>query len=235
MRIECNICGGTNLVAGGLRGLMVCQDCSAHPVTRILWLLLTESGLLRPGVRILHIAPERAFADRLRAVAGENYDPVDIDPAGYAHVPGTRPFDLCADAAELPSAFYDLVIHSHVMEHVKCNVTAVLWHLHRALRPGGLHLCCIPFTRDRYSSEDLAPLSQEDAIARFGQNDHVRIFGARDVQDTVGRLFRLPGDYDLLRRFPAELLDRYAIPDVARAGWTPHSVLALAKDDLLLA
>jgi phosphoglycolate phosphatase len=120
------------------------------------------------------------------------------------------------------------------MEHVRCNVSAVLVHLHRALAPGGHQLCCIPFMRNRHSSEDLAPLTAEEAMQRFGQDDHVRVFGALDADATVGMIFRLPPTYDLTATFDTERLDRHAIPEVARSGWTPHSVLVLAKDDLLL-
>lgn len=234
MNTECNICGGDRLVPGGARGLPVCQDCSSHPVTRLLWLQLQDHGLLAPGKRVLHIAPERALAPRLRAIFGDGYDPVDFDPTIYAHVDGVRPFDLCVDAQKLETASYDLVIHSHVMEHVQCNVTAVLFHLHRALRVDGMQLCCIPFHRNSHSEEDLAPLTVEDAEQRFGQDDHVRRFGAADVQQTLGMLFRLPDHYDLERDIGADRLARYAIPDFLWRGWSPSSVLALGKDDLLL-
>lgn len=230
----CNICGSARIAPGGARGLPVCQDCSSHPVTRVIWLNLTANDLLTPGKRVLHIAPERAFAPRLREIFGDGYDPVDMNPAGYAHVPGVRRMDLCADAAKLESGSYDLIIHSHVMEHVQCNVTAVLFHLHRALRPGGKQLCCVPFSRNSHSSEDLGRLSPEDALARFGQDDHVRRFGDADVQTTLGMLFRLPGEYDLTRSFDPEQLAAHAIPERFWRGWTPTSVLVLDKDDLLL-
>jgi phosphoglycolate phosphatase len=231
---ECNICGSTDIRPGGARGLPVCHGCSAHPVTRVMWLTLIARNLLAPGKRVLHIAPERALAPRLRAILGDNYEPVDIDPAAYAHVPGVRKMDLCADAPKLPSKAYDLILHSHVMEHVQCNVTAVLAHLHRALREDGFQVCCIPFRREQHSAEDLGPLSAEEAERRFGQDDHVRTFGALDVPQTLGMIFALPDRYDLADQFGPDLLDRHAIPDIARTGWTAHSVLALGKSDLLL-
>ena len=231
---SCNVCGGSRIAPGGARGLPVCRDCSAHPVTRLLWLTLAAHDLLKPGKRVLHIAPERAFAPRLREIFGSGYDPVDIDPAAYEHVSGVRRMDLCADAPKLETASYDLIIHSHVMEHLRCNVTAVLFHLHRALRPGGAQVCCIPFSRNNHSSEDLTPLSAEEATLRFGQGDHVRRFGDADVHATLGMLFRLPESYDLTRSFAPELLAAHASPEAFWRAWTPHSVLVLEKGDLLL-
>jgi phosphoglycolate phosphatase len=88
--------------------------------------------------------------------------------------------------------------------------------------------------RGRTFAEDLAPLSAEEATRRFGQDDHVRLFGAHDIQATLGMVFALPHDYDLVARFGADLLTRHAIPEPAWSGWSANSVLVLEKDDLLL-
>ena len=213
---------------------MICADCRSDGRTRLTWLILQSRDLLRPGLRCLHLAPENALAPRLRALLGAGYDPVDIAPELFSHAPGIRCFDLVRDAPSLPSGAYDLILHSHVMEHVRGNVTAILYHLHRALAPQGKQVCCIPFMRDRHYAEDLGPLSPDEATARFGQDDHVRVFGARDVAATIGMIFRLPDDYDLLGTYGAELLARYAIPEPAWSGWSANSVLVLGKDDLLL-
>lgn len=182
---------------------------------------------------MLHIAPERAFAERLSALLGEGYEPVDIDPAAYSFAPGIRRLDLC-DAAKLPSARYDVVLHSHVMEHVPCNLTAVMFHLHRSLKAGGRQICCIPFGRGAWSAEDLGPLEPGEALQRFGQEDHVRRFGSEDVGRTLGMIFKLPDNYDLARDVDPGLLRQYNIPERLWRGWSPNSVLAIEKGDLLL-
>jgi phosphoglycolate phosphatase len=185
-------------------------------------------------LRCLHIAPEAALAPRLHALLGEGYEPVDIDPGRFPFAPNIRPFDLVADVASLPSGTYDLILHSHVMEHVQGNVTAILFHLHRALRSDGSHVCCMPIIRDRHYAEDLGPLPPEEAQMRFGQEDHVRIFGALDLPLTLGMIFALPKRYELLDDYDAPLLVRHAIPEVAWSGWSANSVLVLKKADLLL-
>lgn len=229
----CNICGHQGMIVRPSREI-ICTGCGSHGRMRLMWLILTRHDLLRPGLRCLHIAPEAALAPYLHAIFGEGYEPVDIAPDLYPFAPGIRRFDLVRDAAALPSGVYDLILHSHVMEHVRANVTAVLFHLHRALKPEGRQVCCIPVIRDRHYAEDLAPLAPEDAIARFGQDDHVRLFGTHDLQATLGMLFRLPERYDLLRDYDADLLARHGIPEIAWSGWSANSVLMLGKQDLLL-
>lgn len=39
--------------------------------------------------------------------------------------------------------------------------------------------------RARLYAEDLGPLAPDEAVRRFGQNDHVRLFGAHDLQATL--------------------------------------------------
>ena len=229
---ECNICGSLSLFQRGRQA--ICVTCGSDARTRLIWLLLTSRALLRPGLRVLHLAPERAVAGRIGALVGGGYDPVDLNPSDFPEVAGIRKLDLAGAAATLPTGCYDLIIHSHVMEHVRCNVTAVLFHLHRALSPDGRQVCSIPITRDSHYAEDLSPLEEDEAIRRFGQSDHVRCFGAFDIQLTLGMIFRLPQTYDLHDEFDAAVLDRYGIHPAMRMGWSPSSVLVLEKADLLL-
>jgi phosphoglycolate phosphatase len=195
-------------------------------------LVLEALGLPRRGSRVLHFAPETSLHGWLRERTGDGYDPVDFDPWRYRHAKA-RKFDLTVDAERLESASYDLIIHSHVMEHIPCNVTAVLFHLHRALKPDGMQVCCIPFLKDRHSEESFEALSPEEATRRFGQHDHLRRFGALDAAQTIGMIFALP-DYDLRDLVPEEDLVRHNIPRYAWTGLTQHTILTLAKADLKL-
>jgi len=231
---SCNICGGRDLLPRGNRGNMICASCRSDGRTRLLWLMLTSRALLRPGLRCLHFAPEAALAPRLHALLGDGYEPVDIEPDRYPFAPNIRRLDLVTDAAALPSGAYDLILHSHVMEHLRGNITAILFHLHRALKPDGKQVCCIPVMRDRHYAEDLEPLSAEEAGPRFGQGDHVRVFGARDLQVTLGMIFALPQSYDLLAEYDAALLAHHGIPELAWSGWSANSILVVGKEDLLL-
>src|SRR3546814_17373430 len=95
----------------------------------------------------------------------------------------------------------DLILHSHVMEHIPCNITAVLYHLHRSLKPEGKQVCCVPIIRDGPYAEDLGPTSADDAAARFGQDDHVRTFGGQATRRHSGMLFSLPASHHPTRAF----------------------------------
>lgn len=232
--LGCPICGSSAFVANHKGGYVQCDGCDSNERARLLWMTLVREGLLTPGKRVLHIAPELSLAERFHAIWGDGYEPVDIDPANYAFAPNIRRIDLVEDAAKLPSDHYDLIIHSHVMEHIPCNITAILYHLHRSLKPSGKQVCCVPIIRDGHYAEDLGLIAPEDAVVRFGQDDHVRTFGGRDIQWTLGMLFALPETYDLTRSFDEATLIANNIPRINWRGWSPNSVLVLEKDDLLL-
>jgi phosphoglycolate phosphatase len=184
-------------------------------------------------MKILHFAPEEGLSRLFAERAGDGYQPVDINPARYRHCQ-VRRFDLVTDSESLPNDAYDMIVHVHVMEHIPCNWTAVLFHLHRALRPDGFHIFCLPIMGGFYE-ECLADLGPEENAKRFGQWDHVRRFGARDIEKTLGMVFKLPVRYDLEQEFGAEVLDAHSIPRYSRFGMNCDTILVMRKDDLKLA
>lgn len=231
---SCNLCGSTEFNAMGRRENAQCSGCGSLERTRAMMLILQEIKPDLEGCRVLHFAPERALTRYfLDKVGAENYHAADIAPEDYAYA-DTQQFDLCSDLFGLEPSSYDLIIHSHVLEHVPCNYAAVMYGLHRALKPDGLQLCCIPFETGAYR-EDCSHLSKEERVQRFGQRDHYRRFGIADLQLTIGMMFDIPETYDLEDEFSADELDSYNIPEHARKGFNPSTVLSLRKHDLRLA
>lgn len=228
----CNICNSSNWGDMGSRKGVRCNSCRSLERTRVMKLFLDKYELPKSGSKILHFAPEKGFLQFLSSVEGVSYRGVDFAPENF-NFGNIERFDLCTDAQTLPSNEYDLIVHSHVMEHVPCNITAVLYHLHRALKPGGKHVMCIPFLGESYE-EDLKPLTLQEAKKRFGQDDHVRKFGTSDMDRTIGMIFKIPKDYTLYEYFSRNELDKHNIPEEQRNGYTLSSVFMLDKDDLLL-
>lgn len=228
----CNVCGGSTFGDMRARRGVRCSTCGSLERTRVMMLQLERLAIPTPEQRVLHFAPERGLSRRLRAaVRAGNYTAYDLHPENFH--PGTERFDLCRQVGELPTGRYDLIVHSHVLEHLPCNYTAVLFHLHRALTATGVHLCSTPILPGHYEDQWVG-LTEAERKKRFGQEDHVRRFGLDDLAVTLGMVFRLPARYDLTDVFSPEELDRVNIPDYARQGYSQHSVLVLRKEDLLL-
>ncbi|MGQ3212940.1 hypothetical protein [Shinella sp.] len=187
----CNICDGTQFQTFAGRENAQCANCTALERTRALHHLIQTGDMISAGSRVLHFAPELGLAKKIRDVVGpENHDCFDLFPQRFNASIGVRKFDLMTDVYGLPSEEYDLVLHSHIMEHVPCWVAGILWHLHRSLKRTGVHLFCIP-VMPGHSSEDIGPLSDEERTRRFNQKDHVRRFGDQDIERTIGTIFDL--------------------------------------------
>lgn len=157
--------------AGGRRECPRCASVQRH---RLLWLYLerhTELG--RAPIRLLHFAPEPGLRGRLSSLPGIDYVAGDLDPA-----PGDLALDITGTG--LPAASFDAVLCVHVLEHVPDD-RAALRELHRLLRPGGWAIVQVPLMLDR-TDEDPGLADPGERLRRFGQADHVRIYG-RDFLD----------------------------------------------------
>lgn len=228
---ECNFCGGTAFRDKKDRVDAKCATCGALERTRLLWMTL-QSHPMAPGTRVLHIAPEKALYDAFKAQVGDGYVCADLEPGNFPFAPDCRTIDLTR-LEDWETGSFDLIVHSHVMEHIPCTLAYPLWHLHRMLSPAGRHVCVIPFLPGHYD-ECLGPLSGAERRRRFGQNDHVRRIGTDDVDQHLGKLLRLPDAYDATARFGSDALDRARIPPHLRRGLTIATVLDLGRDDMLL-
>lgn len=219
----CPLCDGREFIDDKTRVGTKCAGCGSLPRTRVCWLMIDKHVPLKQGSRVLHLAPEKAIAKKLHERCGDGYEPVDYDAerySGITRITGrpVRKFNLCADAANLPSDTYDLVVHNHVLEHIPCNYTRALQELHRAVAPGGTHLFSVPMN-DGYYQEDLDPnTSTEERLRRFGRVDHLRRFGRANFEDTLGAVFGLKNDYSIEPHLSRADIKRAHLVGVGKLG-----------------
>ena len=230
----CNICGssafgdtygkaGSAFIRAGVR----CEGCGSLERHRLIFELLRARGLLSGSRRILHLAPEECLATILRNRFGSNYLCGDLDPTQFAFAGVTR-IDLCQDLDRFAPGSFDIVLHNHVLEHVACDYRAVAAALHHLLKPGGLHIFSIPFMEGGFR-EALDARTDEERTAQFGQWDHMRIFSAEDLPQTLGSVLPLPEDYDATRLVPAATLAAINVPEAEWRTFNNNAVFVLEK------
>jgi SAM-dependent methyltransferase len=179
-RHECPCCGGRFarfIVRDGAS--RVCPGCRSRERQRVLWLYLQrELGIESSRARVLHLAPEAALHERLRAIPSLRYETGDLEPGPLV--------DRTMDVGALPHAdgSLDLVLCSHVLEHVPDDVGAAR-ELARVLAPGAVALIQVPVDEglDR-TYEDPGITTPDGRLRAFGQADHVRVYAA-DVSDRL--------------------------------------------------
>ena len=180
--LHCPICGAeaARFLPFGLdkRRNAQCPGCGSVERHRLLWLYLTRhTDLLHRRLEVLHSAPEACLEPVLRGLPNLRYRSVDrFNPRA----------DLIADLTDLPvpDRRYDLVLTSHVLEHIRDDGAAIA-ELARVLRPGGQAIVMVPYDPRRARTEEGADISDPaERMARFGHPFHYRIYGP----DLVGRL-----------------------------------------------
>lgn len=211
---RCPICGGdrfqsmTRAIARQIKaGLVseqaaqrrqsICSGCGSRPRHRLMFATLQTLDLLRPEKQVLHIAAEPALLPRFKAIYGESYTVANLSMEAMAALQDVNKvtFDMCRPTTL--HARYDVVIHSHVLEHVHCNWALALMRVNTLLTEGGVHIFCIPVHEQGYYKEDLDPnLPLAVRIDEFGKDDHVRKFFKHAFLEEIQELCRLTG-FDL--------------------------------------
>jgi SAM-dependent methyltransferase len=190
---ECPCCGGrfrrmSRRRISGWGG--ICPRCRSHPRHRAIALLLDRGDL--PGRRLLHFAPEPLFDRVFARLPGIERVTADL------HAPADLRLDI--SAMDLPDSSFDLILCSHVLEHVPDD-RAAMRELHRVLSDGGLALVLVPYRPELTTYEDPSISSPVDRMVAFGQQDHVRIYGS-DLADRLR-----DAGFEVEDRTAAELFD----------------------------
>lgn len=173
-RVECPCCASTFSAFMPHRGQpdSRCPRCGAMERHRLLWLYLqSETDLWSASLRLLHFAPEWAFLRRFRRMENLDYVTADLD-SGLA----AEHFDITA--IPHPDASFDVVLCNHVLEHVPDD-RAAMREIRRVLRPDGWAILMSPVARNAtVTVEDPDVTTPDERLRRYGQEDHVRLYGA---------------------------------------------------------
>jgi SAM-dependent methyltransferase len=207
--VECPCCGGKfrRFVPYGVRPRRPhaqCPACGSVERHRLIWLYLRErTDLFVRAQRMLHVAPEASFQARLRAIPGLRYASADL----ASRLAGVR-----ADVQRLPFAdgAFDALFCHHVLEHVPDD-RAAMRELLRVLRPGGWALLQSPIrSRQAETDEDASVVDPRERERRFGQRDHVRLYG-RDYADRLRSAGFVVEPDRFYHSLPPELRERYGL------------------------
>lgn len=154
-----------------LRKNALCPGCGSLERHRFLWLYLDRTlNLPRRRLTLLHIAPEGCIRLRLGTLPRIRYLPADLYRPDVPHR-----MDITRLA--LPDNSIDMVLCSHVLEHV-IDDRAALAEFTRVLRPGGRAIIMIPLDLRRKTFEDETAATARQRLAAFGHPYHVRICGS---------------------------------------------------------
>ncbi|MGI9542972.1 MAG: class I SAM-dependent methyltransferase [Cyclobacteriaceae bacterium] len=208
-KVQCPICQHRyhKFLPYGRKGRpnALCPNCLALERHRLLWLFLQQKTdfFSRPK-KVLHIAPEVCFTDRFEAMENIDYITADLE-SPWAKVK--------MDIHQIPfeEDTFDVVMCNHVLEHVENDIKA-MQEIHRVLRPGGWAFLQIPFfiPVPEETQEDPNVTSSKERERKYGQNDHVRLYGKDYKQRLEKGGFKVTED-DFVTTIPFEDQKRFAL------------------------
>jgi SAM-dependent methyltransferase len=176
---SCPCCGyeGRFLTAGDNARLGAeCPACTALERHRLAALAFDRGFLDFRGKDVLHFAPEPPIKPLVQLSRPASYVTADIRP-------GIADMVLNLEAIALDDGSIDVVIGSHVLEHV--DDRRALGEIFRVLRPGGQLVALVPLVEGWQSTyEDPSITAPTDRAAHFARYDHLRLYGA-DFRDRI--------------------------------------------------
>ena len=170
----------------------ICPYCASRERDRLAYLFLRDArtqgtiGSPSPGSPLLHVAPERCLAPRLRELAEGGYRSADLVRQDV-----DERFDLM-DIPH-PNATFHAVYCSHVLQDVPDDLRAMAEIL-RVLKPGGWAILNVPVTRTGATVRHAAPLhvrSRSDGRP----HEHLRSYGTDFPERMAGIGFRVRAVY----------------------------------------
>ena len=155
-----------------------CPNCGSLERHRLVWHYIThQTNLLKGGIKLLHIAPEKLFFQIFSTLSDVEYIPGAKFGEGYEdeYPAGTLNIDLTK--IDIPDNTFDAILCSHVLEHIPEDAKAMK-ELHRVLKPGGWAILQVPLDPQRDKTfEDFSITDPGEREKAFGQYDHVRVYG----------------------------------------------------------
>ena len=174
---QCNVCGkGLRVFISLPDGGQLCPNCGSISRNRRLFDLL-QAEYLTDGLRVLDFSPSRCLYRAMKKMPDILYTGTDY--AG--EFLSDKNYDITD--LEVDNEAYDLVICYHVLEHVENDLQAMK-ELYRVLAKPGTCIIQTPFKEgDTY--ENPAVKTAEERLKHFGQNDHVRIYSLKGLEERL--------------------------------------------------
>lgn len=156
-----------------------CPECGALDRERMMALFIQ---MLQPAederLKVLQIAPAKALEDWLIQQPDIDYESTDLMMEGVTFQSDIQDMKMVSDGT------YDLVICSHILEHVKDDRKAMR-EIRRIMKPEGVCLFLVPLITGLSKTDEEWGLSPEENWKRFGQDDHVRLYAKKDFLDRL--------------------------------------------------
>lgn len=179
------------VAGGGYKPNVQCPNCFSVDRSRLLYLFFQlRTEVYKRKTSILHISPNKEIANVLK---GDTITQTvgSIEPEMYSEY---NPIYLDVQKMSFPDGSFDVVICCHVIEHVD-NDEQAMQEIFRVLKPGGFAVLQVPLAINLEKTiEDKTLKTDKERKLKFGQVDHVRLYGLDYFEKLKAAGFRVDRD-----------------------------------------
>lgn len=183
----------------------LCPNCLALERHRLMWMFLEQkTNFFSAKLKVLHIAPELCFIDRMEAMGNLDYVTADLEsPLAKVKM----------DVLDMPfeNESFDVVFCNHVLEHVEDDIQACK-EINRVLKPDGWGIIQSPVYEMPETLEDKSITDPAERERLFGQRDHVRKYG-QDYAKRLSGSGLMVTENLFVKELDRETILRYALPE----------------------
>lgn len=186
-----------------------CPNCGASDRDRIIISFLKKEGLEESaeGTKVLQIAPAASISGWITLHCPHiKYETTDLYMEDVSYPSDIMNMEMVSDET------YDVIICSHVLEHVQDDRKA-LREMKRILKPEGKIIFLVPINLDAAGIDEEWGLPEEENWRRFGQGDHCRMYDKNGLLQRLEEQFyvySLGKDY-----FGEEVFHQCALSDTS--------------------
>lgn len=157
-----------------------CPKCSSPDRDRLYALYLSERKQIFPSKpKVLDFAPTKGLSTFLKSWNGINYRSADLFMSNVDDTVDIQNMTIYDNDS------FDLIICSHVLEHVP-NDKEALKEIHRILKPGGEAILMAPISLALDCTlEDQNKTTIEERWKYFGQDDHLRFYSKNGFRKII--------------------------------------------------
>lgn len=207
--VTCNVCDHSfrKFLPYGrkARENALCPNCLALERHRLMWLFLEkETNFFTSKLKVLHIAPELCFIDRMEALTNLEYITADLEsPLAKVKM----------DVHQIPfeDNSFDVVFCNHVLEHVEDDILACS-EINRVLKKDGWGIIQSPVYDLEHTFEDKTVTDPAEREKLFGQRDHVRKYG-KDYAKRLSHSGLKVNENLFVKSLPKDLIAKHALPE----------------------
>ena len=192
---------------GGGHRYTLCPRCHSLDRERLVYRFIVNKTTIlysQKIIKLLHIAPEKNLQNILKSSSHIEYISGDLNPLMGC--------DIRLDITDMnfEDNFFDVIICSHVLEHIIDDRKAMS-ELFRVLKPEGFAILQVPISKKaKETFEDFSITTPKGREKYFGQKDHVRIY-SQDYQrrlESIGFKVEL---YDIKKELNIKEIKKFGL------------------------